>query len=49
MCCAAHIINLIVKDGMTVMDRALKRYEIVLVFGVPHQKNMKALKGQQHK
>jgi hypothetical protein len=25
MCCAAHIINLIVKYGMTVMDRGIEK------------------------
>jgi hypothetical protein len=50
MCCATHIINLFLKDRMTVMDKGIERVrEIVLVFGVPHQKEMNALKGQQHK
>jgi hypothetical protein len=46
---AAHIINLIMKDGMAVMDKGLERVVIVLSFRVQHQKDMSALKGQQHK
>jgi hypothetical protein len=49
MCCAAHIINLIVKDGMTVIDRSIEKVRDSVGFWSATPKNMKALKGQQHK
>jgi hypothetical protein len=44
MCCVAHIINLIVKDGINVMDKGIKRVGDSVGFLVPHQKDMNTLK-----
>jgi hypothetical protein len=49
MRCAAHIINLILKDGMFVVDEGIQRVRDRVVFGVPHQKDMNALNAQQPK
>lgn len=44
MRCSAHILNLIVKDGLDVIGNGIEKFVIVLLFGLQLLKDMRSLR-----